>query len=410
MMQVTDKRRDAGAEVVAQQRHAAPFCLLSEAEQRDARDYASRILSAALSVGDTTGDESEGEDLAVVLQRDAFRVVEPGGRTWLTDRPEDIESVQADLTRTFVRLAPVGDGEPDAWSVETDRGRERLLGTFIEAQAVAEQEGGVPVGLYRHAAPVGVTSSDERADCKGKGHDVGDPSAACATCHGAPSSDEPEGDERHKLAALLVRWGLCEADSYQAADDILATRPVPVGDAEPVAWLLNNADGSPSEVTNDLRRVGNARLFPQSWTITPLYALPVSSQDAGARAEEWHDYEPSALAVERVAKLLHEQEANAKPWDDCVEATRDYQRERARGILTAGYLAGEWQKYPGPALSNAVDLVLPAEGERRAAALDRMEAAYRAAAPSAWIVSREGLWAAFDALRAAAGKAGSDDA
>lgn len=101
-----------------------------------------------------------------------------------------------------------------------------------------------------------------------------------------------------------------------------------------------------------------------------LRAVLAEGEQPAGDGEEWHDYEPSVLAVERVAKLLHEQETTAKPWDDCVEATREYQRERARGVLTAGYLAGEWRKYPGPPVGaerEAVDRawdVMPAAGEQ----------------------------------------------
>lgn len=48
---------------------------------------------------------------------DAIRVVEPDGRTWLTDRPEDIESVQAELTLTFERLSPVASAAGHDYSL-----------------------------------------------------------------------------------------------------------------------------------------------------------------------------------------------------------------------------------------------------------------------------------------------------
>lgn len=176
-----------------------------------------------------------------------------------------------------------------------------------------------------------------------------------------PSSDEPEGDERARIVreARARCEGISSHDPdlqfYDAICEVLAARPVPVGDAEPVAPLTLHEIAA--VILEDRLRGGDHATNARAVHALLLYRLPVSSQDAGTLRLR------QALATSERIRL--------------AEAM------------------------------DRVNAVLPAEGELRAEMVEIIHSALVKAGSSLYAGDAD---LAFDALRAAAGKAGSDDA
>lgn len=205
-------------------------------------------------------------------------------------------------------------------------------------------------GLAVEPVSVGVASSDERASkaCPRCGGDLGTLVYAnaerdwCSTgCGWVASGDEPEGDdaaEALRRAVLSVTSFVPDASAVIAAlksDGWSVSRsPVPVGDAEPVAWRIKEWRTDDEWYVSD-RREDRDEAVRLGWSVVPLG--PVSSQDAG----------------------------------------------------------------------DLVDLVLPAEGARHTEQVELVAQAIRIGSRAAAGDVAESVLAT---LRAAAGKAGSDDA
>lgn len=280
-----------------------------------------------------------------------------------------------------------------------------------ERTRVSDDAGALAVWLAGRAASVGVTSSDERAP--------GDPDYVCEPCvrgdggtcdtpgcsrwglkasDPVPSSDEPEGAKHSALIAIdgmadpYVRAAVAQAlggllkkipglargfsvgTNEAGATVSFRTLPAPVGDAEPVAWKITGGTSIPDPSwTEDALWAADCDMG--GCTVTAFGRLPVSSQDAGAG------------------------------WAFC---------DRCGGKL-GDSAHGTLECYGCDREKRAVDLVLPAEGARRT---DLIEAATRAVSDQVWecvpdrdrFAIQERAVRAYDALRAAAGKAGSDDA
>lgn len=254
------------------------------------------------------------------------------------------------------------------------------------------------------AAPssVGVTSSDERA--------ATGPLPAPATIaydgplNAVPSSDEPEGDDAwERVETVLLGWGLDEADVEPAVADIrklLAAAPVSVGDAEPVAHIW----WGPTSVEDRVYRPGN----PVHEDAIPVFRLPVSSQDAGGARLAAIGREAEAFLRERLG-LDPTSDVPPSWWRPAGDAPGDEADEEGstRRVLDRLFedLDAAYGQL-GDVESRAVDLVLPAEGERR----DELIRLMIAKTLSETRIE-DALISGYDVLReAAAGKAGSDDA
>lgn len=277
------------------------------------------------------------------------------------------------------------------------------------------------VGSGTHGtAPVGVTSSDERlsfdddveAVANRIGLSLGQRAAVSdlvtdvvdrVLALPVPSSDEPEGEWRvTAIRDVIVECGgpdivgNARAVAYAIHRRLAALAPVSVGDAEPVAWEIvwqDDIDPPVREVTLDADRAGVAAQWGKK-TIA-LYRLPVSSQDAGWQAADLSDAEHRA--IDEVLDAAGVRQLN----DENVPIG---------GALRVGALAEDRDMWRGMAESQerAVDLVLPAEGERRGELIEVIAKAMSEVGGVQLPCDHAGV---YDDLRtAAAGKAGSDDA